>query len=204
LEIAHSGLGTAAEHHHVCPVHPDYKKLPFMSRDVEAAKKLLADAGHANGVDVEIACKPDPTWELTAVEAMVEQWKEAGIRCRINVMPSAKFWEVWDKVPFGFTSWAHRPLGFMVLGLAYRTGVPWNETHYSNPKFDETLSKAEGTLDIDQRREIIGELEQIMQEDGPIAQPLWRSIYVGYDKRVKGFKLHPTRYIFAEELAIEA
>ena len=45
----------------------------------------------------------------------------------INVLPSAKYWEVWDKVPFGFTAWAHRPLGFMALALAYRTGVPWNE-----------------------------------------------------------------------------
>jgi len=203
LEISHKNLGIEAEHHHVCPIHPDYKKLPFMTRDVEAAKKLLAEAGHPEGIDIEIACKTDPTYELTAVEAMVEQWKDAGIRCRINVMASAKYWEVWDKVPFGFTTWAHRPLGFMTLALAYRTGVPWNETHYSNAKFDEILTKAEGTLDIDQRRELLGELEAIMQKDGPIAQPLWRSGYVAYDKRAKNIKLHPTGFIFAEELAIE-
>jgi peptide/nickel transport system substrate-binding protein len=81
--------------------------------------------------------------------------------------------------------------------------VPWNETHYSNARFDEILTKAEGTLDIDKRREFLGELETIMQVDGPIAQPLWRAGYVAYDKRVKGFKLHPTGFIFAEELAIE-
>ena len=203
LEISQKNLGTEAEHHHVCPIHPDYKKLPFMGRDIETAKKLLAEAGHPDGIDIEIACKTDPLYELTAVEAMVEQWKDAGIRCRINVLPSAKYWEVWDKVPFGFTTWAHRPLGFMVLALAYRTGVPWNETHYSNARFDEILTKAEGTLDIDKRRELLGELEAIMQEDGPIAQPLWRSNYVAYDKRAKNIKVHPTGFIFAEELAIE-
>ena len=42
-----------------------------------------------------------------------------------------------------------------------------------------------------------------MQEDGPIAQPLWRSVYAAYDKRVKGFEIHPTLYIFGETLAIE-
>jgi peptide/nickel transport system substrate-binding protein len=204
VQIATGDLGAEAEHHHVCEVHPDYEKLPFFNRDVEKAKQLLADAGHPDGIDLEIACKPDPAWEIASVEAMVEQWKEAGIRTRINVLPSAKFWEVWDKVPFGYTSWAHRPLGFMVLGLAYRTGVPWNETVYSNPKFDEILGKAEGTLDIEARRELIGQLEQIMQEDGPIAQALWRKLFWPMDKKVKGFQLHPTRYLFCEELGIEA
>ncbi|MGI9480729.1 MAG: ABC transporter substrate-binding protein [Hyphomicrobiales bacterium] len=204
LSIAHKNLGDKAEHHHVCPIHPDYAKLPFMKQDIGAAKKLLEEAGHKDGVDLEINIKPDPSWELAAVETMVSQWKEAGIRCKINVLPSSKFWEVWDKVPFGFTEWAHRPLGFMVLGLAYRSGVPWNETHYNNPKFDETLTKAEGTLDVKERSKIIGELQTMMQEDGPIAQPLWRALYVVHDKKLKGFQLHPTRYIFGDELALES
>lgn len=204
LQIAHKGVGQAAEHHHVCTVHPDYFQLAPMARDVEAAKKLLADAGFADGIDIEINCKPDPSWEQAAVEAMAEQWKEAGIRAKINVLPSNKFWEVWDKVPFGFTEWTHRPLGFMVLALAYRTGVPWNESAYSNKEFDELLTQAEGTIDVKARSEIIGKLETIMQEDGPIAQPLWRSVYAAYDKRVQGFQIHPTLYIFGETIAIEA
>jgi peptide/nickel transport system substrate-binding protein len=106
-------------------------------------------------------------------------------------------------VPFGFTEWTHRPLGFMVLALAYRTGVPWNESGYSNKEFDDLLSKAEGTVDVKARSEILGKLETIMQEDGPIVQPLWRSVYAAYDKRVQGFKVHPTLYIFGEELAIQ-
>lgn len=203
LQIAHKGVGQAAEHHHVCTVHPDYKKIEPMGYKPDEAKKILADAGFPDGIDVEINCKPDPSWEQAAVEAMTEQWKTAGIRAKINVLPSAKFWEVWDKVPFGFTEWTHRPLGFMVLALAYRTGVPWNESAYSNKQFDELLAKAEGTLDVNARREILGELEKIMQEDGPIAQPLWRSVYAAYDKRVKGFQVHPTLYIFGETMGIE-
>ena len=203
LQIAHKGVGQAAEHHHVCTVHPDYKKIDGLGFNPDEAKKVLAEAGFPDGIDVEINCKPDPSWEQAAVEAMTEQWKTAGIRAKINVLPSAKFWEVWDKVPFGFTEWTHRPLGFMVLALAYRTGVPWNESAYSNKQFDELLAKAEGTLDVNARREILGELEKIMQEDGPIAQPLWRSVYAAYDKRVKGFQVHPTLYIFGETMGIE-
>ncbi len=204
LELAYRNLGLPGEHHHVAPIHPEYCKLPFMDRDIAKAKKLLAEAGYPNGFETEIVCKKDPPWELLAVQALVEQWKDVGVNAKISVKPSAQYWETWDKVPFGFTSWTHRPLGVMVLGLAYRTGVPWNESSYSNPEFDRLLTKAEGILDVDKRREVMCQLETIMQEDGPIVQPLWRSVFTGYDKRVKGFKMHPTSYIFANELAIES
>jgi peptide/nickel transport system substrate-binding protein len=204
LQIAHRGLGQPGEHHHVSPVHPEYAKLPAPVRDVAKAKKLLAEAGYPNGIDTEIVCRPQPAWELLAVQTMVEQWKEAGIRVKINVMPSTQYWEVWTKVPFGFTTWAHRPLGIMSLALAYRSGGPWNESKYSNAEFDRLLGQAEGTLDVTARRETMARLEAILQDDGPIVQPVWRSIFTFHDKRVQGFKPHPTLYIFGNQLAIQA
>src|SRR5262249_41941738 len=204
LQISYRGLGSPGEHHHVSPVHPEYAKLPPFTRDVAKAKKLLADAGYPSGIDVEIVARPQPSWELIAVQAMVEQWKEAGIRVKINVVPSTQYWEIWTKVPFGFTTWAHRPLGVMSLALAYRTGVPWNESKYSNAEFDRLLTQAEGTLDVNSRPEIMGRLEQILQDDGPIVQPVWRAIFPFPDKRVMGFKPHPTLYIFGNELAIQS
>ena len=204
LQIAHRGLGQPGEHHHVSSVHPEYARLAPLSRDVAKAKKLLAEAGYPNGIDVEIICRPQPGWELLAVQTMVEQWKEAGIRVKINVMPSTQYWEVWTKVPFGFTTWAHRPLGIMSLALAYRSGGPWNESKYSNPEFDRLLSQAEGTLDVASRREIMSRLEAILQDDGPIIQPVWRSIFTFHDKRVQGFRPHPTLYLFGHQLAIQA
>ena len=204
LQVAHKGLGQVGEHHHVSPVHPEYAKLPAFQRDVAKAKRLLAEAGYPSGIDTEIACKPQPGWELLAVQAMVEQWKEAGIRVKINVMPSTQYWEIWTKTPFGFTTWAHRPLGVMSLALAYRTGVPWNESKYSNPEFDRLLGMAEGTIDVAARRETMAQLEKILQEDGPIVQPVWRAIFTFMDKRVQGFKAHPTLYIFGHQLGITA
>lgn len=204
LKLALRGLGAPGEHHHVSPIHPEYAKLPFFERDIAQARKLLAEAGYPDGLDLEINSPKDPAWQPAAVQAMVEQWREAGIRVKINVMPGAQFWDVWDKVPFGYTIWYHRPLGVMVLGLAYRTGVPWNESSYSNEEFDRLLTKAEGILDVDKRREVMAQLEQILQEDGPIVQPFWRSLFTFYDKRVRGFRMHPTNYIFGQELGIEA
>jgi peptide/nickel transport system substrate-binding protein len=206
LQIAHLGLGLPAEHHHVAPVHPEYAKLPFMKQDIPAAKKLLADAGYPNGIDAEIVCKKDPEWEYIAVQAMVNMWKDAGARIKINVLPSAQYWDIWNAPtnPFAFTAWTHRPLGVMVLGLAYRSGVPWNESFWSNKTFDDTLTKAEGILDVDERRKVMVDLEKLMQEEGPIAQPLWRALFTAVDKRVVGFKLHPTNYYFCEEWSLKS
>ncbi len=204
LTIALRDLGLPGEHHHVCPIHPEYAELPAMQRDVAAAKALLAEAGHSNGLDLEIACNADESWEVDAVQTMVEQWKEAGIRTKINLMPGSMFWDVWDKVPFGMTNWTHRPLGVMVLTLAYRSGAPWNESSYANSELDALLAKAEGLLDVNKRREVMAEIQKLMQEDGPIVQPIWRSAFTAYDKRVKGFEMHPTSFIFGEQLAIES
>lgn len=199
LKIAHRGLGAPGESHHVAPVHPEYVKTDFKYNDPEGAKKLLAEAGHPDGIEVTLNCKKDPDWEAIACQAMAQQWAKAGIKVKLEVMPSANYWDVWTKVPFGFTNWTHRPLGVMVLALAYRTGVAWNESGYANPKFDELITKAEGILDVEKRKVVMKEIEELMDEDGPIALPLWRAIFMPFDKRLKGFTPHPTDYYFAEE-----
>ena len=63
-------------------------------------------------------------------------------------MPGGTYWDRWLSTPFGFTSWTHRALGVQVLNLAYRSGVAWNETSYSNPEFDRLLDKAGGLADV--------------------------------------------------------
>jgi peptide/nickel transport system substrate-binding protein len=206
LQVAHMGLGAPGEHHHASPVQPDYYKLPFQKQDLAQAKQLLADAGHPNGFKTEIFGKKDPDWEGICVQAMAEMWKQIGVEAKINILPSTQYWDIWNKptVPFAFTSWTHRPLGVMLYGLAYRTGGVWNESYWSSKEFDDTLTKAEGILDVEKRREVMKVLEQIMLDEGPIALPLWRAIVTFMDKRIKGFELHPTTYIFCEDWSLEA
>ena len=68
--------------------------------------------------------------------------------------------------------------------------------------FDTLLTQAEGTVDVNQRREMMAKLEAILQDDGPIVQPVWRALFTFHDKRVQGFKMHPTGYIFGHQLAM--
>ena len=89
LDIAYRGKGSPAEDHHVAPVHPEYAKLPAQKQDYARAKKLLADAGYPNGIDLKIDCKKTPSWEPALAQALAEMCKPAGIRMQINVMPDA-------------------------------------------------------------------------------------------------------------------
>jgi peptide/nickel transport system substrate-binding protein len=202
LQVSYLGLGAPGEHHHISPVHPEYYELPAMTQNIAEAKKLLAEAGVPDGFECTIFCKKDPDWEAISVQAMVNMWKQIGVKVTMNVLPSAQYWDHWTSEAFAYTPWTHRPLGTMVLDLAYRTGVPWNESHYANPKLDALLDKADATIDVAERKLIMKEIEALMQEDGPIVQPVWRAVFTGVNKRVRGFKMHPTLYLFAEEWSV--
>jgi peptide/nickel transport system substrate-binding protein len=187
--------GDIGQDHHVAPVHPDYAPLPPIKRDVAAAKKLLKEAGFENGLELTIDVgNTDGPEQQAACEAMRDQMKETGITLKLNILPAAKFWEIWDKTDFGCTSWTHRPLGTMAMSLAYRTGVPWNETHYANPVFDKALDEAEATLDVTERKPKLMKAAKILQDDAVMILPYFRPIYTIITKSVMGYEGHPTQY----------
>ena len=198
------GAGIPAEDHHVAPVHPEYAALPKYGRDIVKAKKLLAEAGYPNGFEIDMVTRPDPIWELNTVQALAEQFKDIGVKVNIKPLPSAQYWEVWTKVPFSLTGWGHRQLGIMTLALAYRSNAAWNESGYSNPEFDALLDQADGILDPKKRSIVMAKIEALMQDDGPLVQPFWRTFSTVMDKKVKGFSVHPSQYIFANQYAVTA
>jgi peptide/nickel transport system substrate-binding protein len=194
-DFVFQGRGDIGENHHVAPVHPEYFQLPPLTRDVEAAKALLEEAGYPDGIDLTIDVgNTDGPWHQTLAELWRDQLSEANIRLNINVMPASRYWEIWDKTLFGCTAWTHRPLGTMALSLAYRTGVPWNESTYSNPEFEAALDDAEATLDVEERRAKMEKVEKILQDDVVMVQPVWRPVFTIITEQVKDFPAHPTQY----------
>jgi peptide/nickel transport system substrate-binding protein len=195
LEVAHRGLGSIGQHHHVAEIHPEYFKLPDYNQDIEAAKKLMAEAGYPNGIDLKCNVgNTSGTWEQDTLAVLKEDAAKAGINLQINPMPAAQYWDHWNTAPFSLTAWTHRPLGTMVLSLAYRTGVPWNETSYANPEFDRLLTNAESKLDVAERRQAMEAVEKMLQDDAIIVQPLFRAVFSAHTDKVKGYQTHPTLY----------
>ena len=194
-DLVFQGTGDVGWNHHVAPVHPAYFELPALERDVEGAKALLAEAGYGDGLELTIDVgNTDGPWHQTVCEIMRDQWSDIGVRLNINVMPASRYWEIWDKTAFGATAWTHRPLGTMILALGYRSGVPWNETAYANPEFDAALAEAEATFDVEERRAKMERVEQILQDDAVMVQPIFRPVFTIVNDRVQGLEPHPTQY----------
>ena len=195
LRLAYRDFGVLGEHHHVAPFLPDYFRLPPVKRDVAGARRLLAEAGYPDGIDLTLALgNTQGRYEQDTAQVLQQNCAEAGIRLNLRVVPAAQYWTIWDKVPFGMTYWAHRPQGIMVLELAYRSGSAWNESRFANSSFDAALDRALGILDPRQRAAVMGECQRILQEQAVMVQAYFPKKFTVVGSRVRGFRADPQDY----------
>ena len=195
LRLAHRGHGSLGDDHHVSALQPDYGTLASQPRDVAAARALLVETGHPNGLDLELVLgNTTGRWEQDVAQVLQQNLSEAGIRLALKVVPATEYWSVWDKVPFGLTSWGHRPLGVMTLDLGYRSGSSWNETSYADPAFDTLLDTAMGILDPVARGKVMAVAEKHLRDAAVIVQPFWPEKFTAVSPRVRGHILHPSDY----------
>ncbi len=132
----------------------------------------------------------DDDWRKNTTDAVAAQLRDAGFNVKRTILPGSTFWNDWTKYPFSSTNWNHRPLGTQILGLAYKSGVPWNEAGFANAEFDTLLAEANSIADVDKRREVMGKLQAIMADEGVVIQPYWRSIYRHHRENVIGAEQH--------------
>ncbi|MBZ9847314.1 ABC transporter substrate-binding protein [Mesorhizobium sp. CA14] len=190
MQLGYNGRGTVGENHHVAPIHPEYYPLPKKQRDAAGAKKLMAEAGQAD-FEHELITVEDE-WQKNTGDAIAGQLRDAGIKVKRTVLPGSTFWNDWTKYPYSMTIWYMRPLGVQVLALGYRTGEAWNETAYSNPEFDAKLKEALSQIDVAKRKEVMKDVEAILQDSGVIIQPFWQKLYCHMNKKVKNYSMHQT------------
>ena len=190
LKLGYNDAGTVGENHHVCPIHPEYFELPKISRDLEKAKALMTEAGMMDH-EFELISY-DAEYVKSPGDVIAAQCREAGFKVKRTVIPGSSFWNDWTKYPWSTTEWNMRPLGVQILALAYRSGEAWNEAAYANPDFDKKLSGALAIADADKRRELMKDIEAILQDSGILIQPFWRSIYRHHAEHVKGMFMHQT------------
>ncbi len=198
LETSYFGQGVLAMDAHISPVHPEYCALKIPEYDPERAKALLAEAGYPDGLTVTLTTKNDQG-EPVMAQTLRDLAKPGGFNIKLNIVEPARYWEQWTQVNLGITTWAHRPLGVMVLALGYITDdngepVPWNETHWQDDEFVTLFQQAVQTLDIEKRREIMCRLQEIMQERGPIGISYWRDGWLIIRDDFQNVRVHPTGY----------
>ncbi|TPL12354.1 ABC transporter substrate-binding protein [Mesorhizobium sp. B2-4-14] len=201
LQLGYAGRGTVGENHFVSPIHPEYYPLPKKARDAAGAKKLISEAGQADFEHELITVDDD--WNKSTGDAIAAQLRDAGIKVKRRVMPGSTFWNDWTKYPYSVTVWYMRPLGVQVLALAFRTGEAWNETGYSNPEFDKKLKEALSVSAPEKRREVMKDIETMIQDSGIIIQPYWQKLYNHMSKKVKNYSIHPTFQMDLQKVWLE-
>ncbi len=192
------GRGDVAIDAHIAPIHPAYCEKPIPEYDLERARALLAEAGYPDGLQVTLTTKNDQG-EPEMAEALRELAAPAGFDIDLNIVEPSKYWEQWTEVSLGITTWAHRPISTMMLSLAYTADdegnpVAWNETRWVDEEFITLLRQAERLLDVEERRQIMCQMEDIMQERGPIGISFWRQGLNITRSEFKGIEAHPSSY----------
>lgn len=201
LVLGYNDFGIAAENHHCAPFHPEYAELPKIATDKEKAFEMLKEAGHAD-TEIELI-SIDGDWRKVTSDAIGAQLRDAGFNIKRTVIPGSSFWNDWTKYPFSTTNWGPRPLGVQVYGLAYRSGEAWNESGHANPAFDEKLTLASGIFDADARREIMAELQTMLQDSGAIVQPYWASLALHHVEALKGYDRHQFREMHFDKVWLD-
>ncbi len=199
LQLSFFGEGDLSIDAHVAPAHPEFCEKDIPPYDPEGARALMEEYAAEKGIDlplqVTLATKNDQA-EPEIAQALKELALPAGFDITLDITEPSGYWDRWTEVDLGITSWTHRPLGIMVLPLAYIEEAigAWNETRWTDPEFEELLREAEATLDVEARRSIMCQIEDIMQERGPIGNSYWKNVWNITHKRFENIVAHPTDY----------
>lgn len=166
-------------------------------QDIEKAKQLLAEAGHANGLSFDLYTAEGVPGMVRMAQVFAEMARPAGIDINVVVTPAESFWDdVWLKRPIVTSAWSMRPPG-EGLGVAYTTDAKWPETHWNRPEYDAQLLKANTTVDEKERNALYQDLGRTLAEEGGVIIPMFvhqviglRAACSGYEPRAQNFNLN--------------
>jgi len=175
------------------PASPWYNAdFPVPERDVEAAKALLAEAGHADGItiEVQVANNPVQTQVMQVIQAMAG---EAGITIELAAKEFATL--LADQSAGEYTAsqvgWSGRVDPDGNIHQFMTTGGGINDSKYSNPDMDTFLNEARLSTDPALRKESYDAAVALQQEDMPIVY-LYHPVWIwALDDSVSGFTPYP-------------
>lgn len=153
--------------------------------DPDQARSLLKKAGHEN---LRVSLSVADAAFAGAVDAgalFADKAAKAGIALNIVREPDDGYWtNVWLKKPFAAVYWGGRPTEDWMFSTAYAAGVPWNDTHWANERFNTLLREARVELDDGKRREMYGEMQRLVRDDGGAIIPMFANFVFAMKDKV--------------------
>jgi peptide/nickel transport system substrate-binding protein len=187
VDTALLGFGVPGNDNPILPSSPDAYRQDIIKRDVAKAKQLLAEAGHPDGITVDLHAADLMPGTMAMVQAYQQMASEAGIKVNIINESPGEYWDtIWLKQPFAVSNWGMRTTP-AALSVAYRKKAPWNETHFFSDKYDRLLDQAATTLDPEARRKLYQEAQRMIAEEGGVIIPMFANIVAATRKGCTGY-----------------
>ncbi|CTQ32668.1 ABC transporter substrate-binding protein [Jannaschia rubra] len=141
-----------------------------------------SNAPHSGGVDMAILFK--------------EHAAAAGIEIDVRREPEDGYWSnVWLKKPFCQSYWNGRPTADWMFTMVYAAGAEWNESRWTNERFNELLLQARAELDQGKRAEMYAEMQRIVRDDSGEIIPMFGNFIDGANDKVAHGKVAPNRFL---------
>jgi len=195
MRLAGFGEGSVGMDAHAAFCQPDVAQRPVPAADPKKARALMEEYAKEKGlklpIKVVLESKNDDQ-EPALAQALKQMALPVGIDIALQLSQPSKYWEKWTEVNFGITRWSHRALATMLMTLAYSSGAKWNETKWEDEEFNTLLAKAKKTVDMGERKKIVGQLQDIMQERGPVATPYFVNTFSIFNKKFHNIDAHPS------------
>lgn len=172
LDIAYSGFSETA---HDVPAPDSDPFVPaslLFEQDIEEAKRLLAEAGYPDGIELELQCSSDELQTNFAL-AYSDALKDAGITIKVSPYPAETYWDdVWLQAPFFVSEWFRRhPIEAMSIMLA--SDAPWNESKFKSEQLDSLIQGAL-TVSGEAQKELTAQALNLVAEESGLGIPGFR------------------------------
>jgi peptide/nickel transport system substrate-binding protein len=172
---------------------------PF-SYDPEGAKKLMAEAGYKDGIDLRFDWSPGGVgaFGLDSYAEWVQRDLGAiGVRVTLRKFDIATYFgEVFAGMEPGTQmldlNWGEPSYTWLEFLVTSKGG--YNAGHYSNPKVDELEDKLVATTDETQRLQYAKQIRDIIAEDVPWIPVFSQRAMYALSPRIKGFVLEPEHW----------
>ncbi|MFN2206672.1 MAG: ABC transporter substrate-binding protein [Candidatus Promineifilaceae bacterium] len=194
LNVVQQGYGAIGNDTPIGPLYEEYfdPSITPPAHDVEAARALLAESGYDENNPLTMTLHTPDTGNRPDLAAVLkEQWAEAGVEIEISVEPESVYYgdNGWLEVDLGITGWGSRPYPQFYLDTMLVSGAKWNESHFSDPEFDELAKTAATTVDDGERVQAYRQIEQLLVDRGPILVPYFFAQFAAINDRFTGLDL---------------